>query len=294
MKKSARLVFFGTESFSTPALQALLRDNWPITAVVTKPDSKSGRGQLTSSPAVKEIAEKNEVKVFQPTKLTDIADDLTRLAPTHGVLVAYGKIIPNDILDIFPGGIINLHPSLLPKYRGPAPVEAPILNGDPETGLSLMRLSEGMDEGAIYHQVAVPLDKEETRLSLTKKLSEMGAKVLVDKLSDIVSGRLTATPQDDSLATYTKLLKKEDGFITWNEPAEVIERKIRAFLGYPKTRAEVLGHEVVITKSRVAKSQQDGALVLKCQPGWLEIQELITPNGRKSSGADYLRGYKKA
>ncbi|MEX1995434.1 MAG: methionyl-tRNA formyltransferase [Candidatus Saccharimonadales bacterium] len=292
MKKSVRLVFFGTENFSIPALTALLRDKWPVVGVVTKPDAKSGRGQLAGSPGVKKIAEKNSLRLFQPSKLADIEDDLTNLVATHGVLVAYGKIIPKTTLDAFPGGIINLHPSLLPKYRGPAPVEAPILNGDPHTGLSLMKLSEGIDAGPVYYQVTVPLSKEETRLSLTKKLSEKGADLLVDKLDDIVSGRLEALPQNDSKATYTKLLYKADGSIDWREPAEIIERKIRAYLGYPKTRAEVLGHEVVIIKARVAQNQQDGSLVMECSPGWLEILELITPNGRTTSGADFMRGYR--
>src|SRR5262249_33361714 len=140
MSKSKPLIFFGTEDFSVPALEALLAAGWPVSLVVTKPDSPAGRGQKINMPKVKTLASKNNIKVVQPADLADIKAYLEALKPDLGVLVAYGKLIPDAILHLFRGEIINLHPSLLPKYRGPAPIEAAILNGDKETGLSIIRL----------------------------------------------------------------------------------------------------------------------------------------------------------
>jgi len=293
MSKLKSLIFFGTESFSTPTLEKLLAEGWPVTAVVTKPDSRGGRGQKSIAPKVKQIADKHGIAVWQPENVSEIDDKIANLKPTYGILVAYGKIIPQTTLDLFPGGIINVHPSLLPKYRGPSPIESAILNGDSDTGVSIMRLSAGMDEGPVYARVRVELDGSETRPQLYGRLAQSGADLLLERLPAIVEGRLTPKPQDDELATYSQLLKKEDGWIDWTKPAETYGRQVRAYLGFPKSRAKLHGHEAVITKARVAQSADDGSLVIKCQPGWLEILELTAPSGRSMSGADFLRGYKK-
>lgn len=293
MKQSKKLIFFGTESFSGPTLEKLLAEDWPVLAVVTKPDSPSGRGQKISAPLVKSIAEKNGVEVFQPQKVSEINAKIAQLKPDFGVLVAYGKIIPQSTIDLFPGGIINVHPSLLPKYRGPAPVENAILNGDSRTGLSLMELSAKMDAGPVYAQNTISLSGSEDRPSLYEELSQAGAVYLMDNLEDITSGRLAPKPQNVREATYTKLLKKEDGLIDWSKPAEIYEREVRAYLGFPRSRAKIFGNEVVITKARIAHDNNDGDLVLTAAPGYLEIEELIAPSGRKMSGADFNRGYKK-
>jgi methionyl-tRNA formyltransferase len=292
MSKLSNLVFFGTENFSAPALEKLIAGGWPILAVVTKPDGRGGRGQKVIVPKVKQIAQKHGIEVLQPEKLTEINSRIIELEPDLGVLVAYGKIIPQSTIDLFPGGIINVHPSLLPKYRGPAPIEAPILNGDEETGISLMRLSAGMDEGPVYEQIRVVLKGDEERPALYEKLAEQGAELLLDKLPAIAEGWLTPRPQIDAEATYTKLLKKADGQIDWSKPAEVYQRQVRAYLDFPRSRAKVGDNEIVITKARIASGESDGQLVMKSQPGWLEIQELIAPSGRKMSGADFARGYK--
>lgn len=291
MNESTPLVFFGTEDFSARSLAALVDDGWPVSAVITKPDTKSGRGQKLTEPKVKSIAKSKDIKVLQPAKLTDIEDEIKAIDAPLGILVAYGKIIPKTVIDLFPRGIINVHPSLLPKYRGPAPVEAAILNADSETAVSLMHLTPGMDEGPVYVQKSVSLDGTEDRLGLNKKLSEIGAKMLVENLPGIIEGSLTPSPQDDSKATYTKLIHKEDGFTDWEEPADIIERKVRAFLGFPKVRGKIFDQDVVITKTRVAADEHDGRLVIKCAPGWLEVLEVIAPSGRTMSGADFTRGY---
>lgn len=294
MKKSANLVFFGTDDFSASALKRLILGDWNLAAVVTKPDSKAGRGQELQPSAVASMAKKANIQVFQPPRLQDFHQELSELKPTHGILASYGKIIPPEIINIFPGGIINIHPSLLPEYRGPAPVEATILNGDKQTGISLMKLTAGMDEGPIYAQKKVKVPPNAITPSFSLYLAELGTDRLMENLASIIDGSLKAQPQDSSKATYTKLLKKEDGQVDWGKPAEVIEREVRAYLGWPKSRAEVLGNEVVITKARVAKDEGDGELVMKAQPGWLEILQLIAPSGRTMSGADFLRGYNRS
>lgn len=292
MSMSKQLVFFGTEDFSAKSLEMLISDGWQILAVITKPDTRSGRGQKQTQPKVKVLAKKHNIEVFQPNNLSDIELKIRNLRPDIGVLVAYGKIIPQSIIDIFPLGIINVHPSLLPKFRGPAPVEAAILSGDKQTAISLMKLTAGMDEGPVYLQHTVDLDGTENRLSLGQTLSNLGAKLLADNLNEIIDGSIKATPQDDSKATYTKLLSKDDGITNWQEPAEVIQKKVRAYLGFPKLRAKVFGHLVIIVKARLASTHNDGLLVMACDPGYLELLEVIAPSGRTMSGADFIRGYK--
>jgi len=289
-----RLVFFGTEAFSVPSLEKLLAAGRPVAAVVTKPDSRGGRGQKTFTPKVKEIAQRHGIKVWQPAKVSEIDAKITALKPTHGILVAYGKLIPQSTIDLFPGGIINVHPSLLPKYRGASPIEAAILANDSETGVSLMRLSAGMDEGPIYTQEAIKLNGTEDRLSLSANLAQKGAGLLVDRLPAIVEGWSTPKPQVDAEASYTKLLEKADGLMDFDhKTAKRLEREVRAYLGFPKSRAKQYGSDIVVTKARVAQSKSDGNLVIKCRDSFLEILELIAPSGRTMSGADFLHGYKK-
>jgi methionyl-tRNA formyltransferase len=231
--------------------------------------------------------------VLIPEKLTDIEGRLAEYDAAAGILIAFGKIIPSSTIDIFPKGIINIHPSLLPKLRGPTPVETAILDGLTETGVSLMSLSSKMDAGPVYLQAAVKLGGGETKPELAKELLHKGTDMLLENLGFILDGTLEPIPQDSSEATYSKLLTKQDGWLDFSESAEAAERKVRAFLGFPRTRAEVFDQEIVIIKARIAKDRHDGGLVIDCRPGHLEIEELIAPSGRKISGADFIRGYKK-
>jgi methionyl-tRNA formyltransferase len=291
MSKSKKLAFFGTEDFSLASLDKLIADDWPIVAVVTKPDSRAGRGRLLHEPKIKQLARQNGIKVLQPEKTSEIESELADLGVDSAILVAYGKILPGSTIKLF-GHVINVHPSLLPRYRGPSPIEASILNGDARTGISLMELTEKMDAGPIYCQTDFKLTGSETRIKLRETLAELGAELLVSKLGAILSGEITAKAQPETEATYTKLIKKEDGWIDWQEPAEIIERKIRAYEDFPKTRANLFDkHPVIITKAKLVQTSEAGKLIIKCQPGWLEITELIAPSGRKISGSDFLKGY---
>ena len=294
MRQSSRLVFFGTEDFSGVSLKKLITSGQNVVAVVTKPDTPRGRGQQLMPPGVKKIASQHKIPVLQPEKISDIADTVAKFKPTHGILVAYGKIIPQSFIDLFPGGIINLHPSLLPKYRGPSPIESAIINGDKKTGVSLMLLTSKMDAGPVFAQKEYPLEPSTNRLELYQQLSEFGAQFLDDKLDKILAGDIQPTAQQDKDATYCKLLTKSDGFIDWEAPAAQIEKQVRAFLGFPRSQASVFGHNVIVTKARLASSASDGDLVVKCGQGYLEIQELVAPSGKTISGEAFLRGYKKA
>lgn len=286
MKKS--LIFFGTEDFSVASLAALIDSGWPINAVVTKPDSRRGRGRLLAQPAVKKLAEAHGIEVLQPSSPADILQTLPKAEA--GVLVAYGKIIPQPIIDLFPGGIINLHPSLLPKYRGPAPIEAVILNAEQQTGVSLMSLSAQMDAGPIYAQQTVPLDGSETQSDLYEKLAGLGAEFLADKLPAILEGSLKAVEQDDRQATYTKLITKQDGLLDTSQPAEVLERQVRAYGAWPRCRLKLNGQEIIVTKAKLASNTEDGDLIIPCQSGFLEILELIVPGQKPVTGRQFLIG----
>jgi len=289
---SKTIVFFGTDDFSAISLRELIEKGFHIGAVVTKPDSRKGRGRELSKSIVKEIAEQHSIPVWQPLKATEIADDVKKLDDPVGVLVSYGKIIPQAIIDLFTPGIINVHPSLLPLYRGPSPVESAILNGDTETGVTIMQLSAAMDAGPIYQQVAVPLNDTETAPELEQKLGELGAQQLSSILPAIINGTLQPTQQNDDIATYCKLLSKDDSAIdTSSLTAEQAERRVRAYIAFPKTKATIAGYPVVITKAHVTTKKQS-PLDLECADGrYLSIDELVGPSGKAMNAKAFLNGY---
>lgn len=291
---STPILFFGTEDFSASALEGLTKAGFDVRAVITKPDAKKGRGQKVSAPLVKRIAEAHGIAVWQPEKLRDIADDIRVLQPVAGVLVSYGKIVPQSVIDLFTPGIINVHPSLLPKYRGPSPIESALLNGDESTGVSIMQLSREMDAGPVYHQVEFHLPHYETKPHLYKKLAELGTSELVAALPHILDGTLRAVPQDETSATYCRLLTKADGELSpANMTAVEAERRVRALLGYPKTRLALLGHDVIVTKVHVARSRHTPLDVVFRDGNYLVIDELIGPSGKTMTGDAYLKGYAK-
>lgn len=294
MTTSRSVVFFGTEAFSAPALQALIAAGYPIAYVVTKPDTPRGRGRKLESPEVKKIAEAHGIPVLQPAKLADIQTELEALVHPVGVLAAYGKILPQRTLDVFePTGIINIHPSLLPQYRGPSPIEAAILDGLTETGISLIKLTAGMDEGPIFAQVTVALTGRETKPELSEHLAQKGAELLVTHLPRIISGGLQPTPQSDN-ASYTSLLSKDIGRIDpIRDTAELAARKVRAYLGYPKTRLPLGEHEIIVMQATPTTGADLSPLVIRCADAtYLRIDELIAPSGKKMNAEAFIRGYR--
>ncbi len=292
-----KLMFFGTEDFSVPTLQKLIEANYKIVAAVTKPDTLRGRGHKLDQPAVKKIAAVNNIKVLQPAKVTEILPEIQKLQPEVGVLVSYGKIIPESIIEAFPKGIINIHPSLLPIYRGPSPIESAILNGDKVTGISIMSLEKAMDAGPVYLQERIELSGIETKNELYDQFSRQGAKLLIENLSRILDGSIKSTSQDESEATYCQMITKSDGDLDpITMTADECERRIRAFIGWPKTRINLLGKNIIVTKARVLAdfSGDKWPDVILCKSNSaLQITEIVSPNGKQMKTADYFRGLRQ-
>lgn len=299
MAASSKIVFFGNERLSSgfdpqgaPTLETLIKNGYDVAAVVSHFERGTGRKARTLE--IKEVADTHGIPVLLPEKLSEIADQLKSFGADVGVLVAYGKIVPRSIIDIFPRGIINIHPSLLPQYRGSTPIEQAILDGAPKTGVSLMGLVKQMDAGPIYAQTEQKLSGTETKQELTRTLLLLGGDMLIKNLPAILDGSAPTRQQDESKATYTSLLSKKDGVFDVTKPATQLEREVRAYAIWPKSRIEVYGQSIIVQKARVAQDAADGAFVLACgDQTFLEIQQLTAPSGRTMSGADFLRGYKK-
>lgn len=301
-----RIIFFGTEEFSAASLRAVIEAGFSIAAVVTKPDSKKGRGHKLVVSTVKGIAQEHGIAVWQPDKLRDITDAIKALRPVCGVLVSFGKIIPQSTIDLFTPGIINVHPSPLPKYRGPSPIELAILQGDRETGVSIMQLSARMDAGPVYSFISHPLTGTETQPELYETLSQVGARELVRVLPQIMSGELQPTPQDESTASYCHMIQKQDGVIDWAKPAEQIAREIRAYRAWPGSRATLGDVEVIIAEASVTplpvgvtpgtieQADRDGekTLLIAAKDAYLQVTR-IKPVGKKEMPIQaFLAGYK--
>lgn len=230
-----RILFMGTPDFAATTLQALLDGPDRVVAVVTQPDRPKGRGKKLTPPPVKVLAEQAGLPVLQPTKIKteEFRDELRSYKPDVVVVTAYGRILPPALLELAPHGCINVHGSLLPAHRGAAPIQWAVINGDSETGVTIMQMDEGMDTGDILLKAAITPDKDETAGSLFPKLAVLGGKTLLTALDLLKQGKLTATPQDDALATVAPMLKKEDGRIDWQKTAREIHCLIRGLDPWP-------------------------------------------------------------
>lgn len=295
MTTSNSLIFFGNERLSSgfvpdgaPTLQTLIDHGYGIKAVVA--NYEAGQSRNVRKLEIEVVAKQHGIPVLLPNHPRDILEELRSYQASAGVLVAYGKIIPQSVIDIFPRGILNIHPSLLPQYRGSTPIEQAILDGAAETGVSIMGLTKEMDAGPIYAQQHVPLNGTETKQELSQQLLTAGGKLIAQTLPAVLAGTAHPQPQG-SEATYTSLIKKSDGTIDLSKPAKHLEREVRAYAVWPKSRLDLDDNHIIVTKARVAQNIQDGELVIRCNPGYLEIQELTAPSGKTMGGADFKRGY---
>jgi len=302
-----RVIFLGTPQFATIPLEALAHDTrYQVVGVVTQPDRSAGRGRAPESPPVKRAALHLGIPVFQPESLRDPAavEQLALLRPDAGVVAAYGEILRKDVLAIPPHGYLNIHPSLLPRYRGPTPVPGAILAGDTETGVTVMLLDAKMDSGPILAQQRTPLPPDARSGPLTEQLFRLGSALLLEALAGYVAGTLAPSPQDDSQATYTKLLKKEDGAIDWGAAAIQIERMTRAYDPWPGAHTSWRGQPFKIIAARAhpewTGSAAPGTLLLERGAAWVATGagalELLTvqPSGKRPlAAADWLRGLKQ-
>lgn len=308
-----KIIFFGTSEFSIPSLQALIDDpRFEVIAVVTKPDKPIGRHQTMTEPPVKILAKKFNIPVyqFQKIKTLDTYQVLSDLQQKHAidayVIVSYGKIIPQNILDLPKKGVINVHGSLLPKHRGASCVQAAIAAGDQHAGVSIMLLDAEMDHGDILAQAKTEIIETETGGELHDRLAQLGGKLLTGTLVDYFENKITPQPQDHALATYCKILNREDGKIDWNKSAKEIVNLIRAYNPWPGTWFEWQGKRIKILKaSPVDQSiniqqpsigqliqDQNRLLILCGDQNFIEILEL-QPEGKKTmSSQTYLAGHK--
>ncbi|MBM3183331.1 MAG: methionyl-tRNA formyltransferase, partial [Chloroflexi bacterium] len=214
---SPKIVFMGTPDFAVPTLELLIENGYEITAVYTQPDKEAGRGRHVAASPVKQVAVSRGIRVMQPDSLRGegVVEELASLAPELVVVAAYGQILPRAVLSLPRFGCVNIHPSLLPKYRGSSPIASAIMHGDDATGVTVMLLDAGMDTGPLLKQAKVPISAEDTTGSLTTKLAQIGARLLLETLPQWLEGRITPQPQDESRASYTKQIAKEDGEMDW-------------------------------------------------------------------------------
>ncbi|MFN3285938.1 MAG: methionyl-tRNA formyltransferase [bacterium] len=295
-----RVLFFGTPRFAVPSLEACARAH-QVVAVVTQPDRPAGRGRRLTSPPVAVRARELGLMVLQPERLREARGALESAAADVGVVVAYGRILPSWLVRLPRLGCVNVHPSLLPKYRGASPVQAAIRNGDPTAGVSVLWVTEELDAGDILGQREVPVSPEDTAGTLEAKLAEEGARLLLEVLDALERGQLRGRPQDPAQATYCGKLSKEDGLIRWDEPAEVVERHVRAMDPWPVAHTLHRGRVLRIWRVRPVEGAGQPGEVLRVTPegfvvaagsGAVEVVEVQPPSGRRMTGAEYARGYR--
>lgn len=283
-------------------LAATAGENFSVVAVVTRPDQPRGRGQRPQPSEVGAVAVRLGIPTLKPAKIRtpEFLGELKSFDPDLLVVAAYGRILPPDVLAaprIMP---INVHASLLPRHRGAAPIEGALLAGDSETGVTIMRVVEQMDAGPMLHVRAIPIASDETQGSLKRKLAELGALALLEALEKLRRGELVETPQDESLATYTKPVEKSDAVIDWRLPAVQIERMTRAYDPWPVARTTLDGVDLLIYHARVVESagtEEAGCIIaitphplVQCGAGALELLEVQAPGRKRMSAADFARG----
>jgi methionyl-tRNA formyltransferase len=301
-----KIIFAGTPNFAVPCLEALISDHdFDIAAVITQEDKPIGRKQIITPPPVKVTAQKNNIPIWQPAKIKDIKDKIAAIAPDFLIVVAYGKLLPEAILNIPKYGCINVHASLLPRWRGAAVIQAPILAGDRETGVTIMKMDKGLDTGLIIAQMNVNVLKEENAETLHDELSKLGAMMLPATLKAFARGEMKLKKQDENLVTYARELKKEDGKIDWTKPATEIERMVRALTPWPSAFSQlpmdsgqiikILKVENNILPINKFKAGEifltDNRLAVQCGQDALVITKLQVEGGKPMAAEDFLRGH---
>lgn len=298
----------GTPDFSVGTLKALAAAGHEIAGVVSQPDKPKGRGKNLHPTPVKEAAMELGLPVYQPKKVRDpeFLEVLKELNPEVIVVVAFGQLIPKSILELAPYGCINVHASLLPKYRGAAPIQWAVIDGEPETGVTIMRMDEGLDTGDMISKVTVPVSADETGGSLFDKLSEAGAKLLVETLPSLEEGTAVFEKQpEESPTAYAGMIKKSMGDLDWNRPAEELERLIRGLNPWPSAYTKLDGKTLKIWKAQVLEEKEEeekqmpGTILstdqqefkVKTGKGILKITELQLEGKKRMDTSSFLRGY---
>ena len=299
--KRFRVIFMGTPDFAVPCLARLVEIS-DVVAVVTQPDRPKGRGQKLLPPPVKVFAQEHGIAVYQPVrvKATDFVDVLRGLAPDLIVVVAFGQILSKEILSLPPLGCINVHASLLPRYRGAAPMQWAIMRGEKATGVTTMFMDEGLDTGDMLMRETLPITQAMTAAELHDAMMKLGADVLEKTLFSLSEGTLKRTPQDDALSTYAPLLDKEVGRIDWKKSAQEIHDLVRGLNSWPGAYTMLEGQKFKIWRTRLAEGTAEPGeivsvtkqgLLVGTGEGMLEILELQAPSKKKMAAGDYVRGH---
>ena len=302
-----RIVFMGTPDFAVPSLEALISAGHDVCGVFSQPDKPVGRHQNRLQPTpVKVCAQAHGIPVYQPSKLRDgtALEQLRQLAPELIVVAAYGRILPDDILALPPKGCINVHSSLLPKYRGAAPINWAILNGEQETGVTIMHMASELDAGDIILQAATPIDPEETVEALHDRLAGLGGWLLIKAVAALADGTAPRIPQDAGGVTFAPMLSRALSPIDWTRPARDIHNQVRGLVPWPATTTDILGGEPVkvfsVTETGAESGKAPGTVIsagkngidVSCGDGKvLRILELQAPGKKRMRAVDYLRGH---
>lgn len=298
-----RIVFFGTPTFAVPTLEGLLRSRHPVVGVVTQPDRPRGRGQVVRSSPIKALALVHDVPVWQPDKLKD--DAFLALArsvePDLGVVAAYGKLLPDVLLTIPRLGLINVHASLLPRYRGASPIQRAVLAGDAETGVTIMRVVSALDAGASLAQRRHPIGPEDTSGDVEQALATLGASLLCETVDRLAAGAVEEAAQDDTQATYAPRLRKDEGLIDWSRPALAVHNHVRAMQPWPGAFSFLHGQRLMMRRTRpaaptdaapgtIVEADRDVLRVATGDNSSLHLLE-VQPEGRRAMAArDFLAG----
>ncbi|HIV18964.1 MAG TPA: methionyl-tRNA formyltransferase [Candidatus Merdivicinus intestinigallinarum] len=295
------IVFMGTPDFAVPCLQALLDAGYPVTGVFTQPDKPKGRGYQLAPPPVKEFALTQNLPVFQPKTMRDgeALEQLKGCNPDLIVVVAYGKLLPKEVLELPRFGCINVHASLLPKYRGAGPVQWSIINGEEKTGVTTMYMAEALDTGDMLESASLEIGENETADELMERLSHLGAELLISTVKKAEEGTLKPIPQDESLSSYVSMLDKEMARLDFNKPAKEVHNLIRGLSSWPCAYTFYQGKRLKVYRSKLsALTGQPGEIVdakkfiIACRDGAVEFDTVQYEGGKRMSGADFLRGKK--
>lgn len=306
-KKNFKIIFFGSPDFAAVVLDSLIKNQFNIVSVFTQPDKKIGREQKTAFSSVKNLAIRNKIRVSQPESLKDngAAGEIKKINPDLIVVAAYGKILPKKILEIPRFGSVNVHASLLPKYRGASPVQSAILADEKETGITLMLMNEKMDEGDILAQEKIEIGENDTAENLLEKLGKSGAEMIVKFIPEWTSKKINPRPQDGKEATYCGMIKREDGKVNWNEPAEKIYRQYRAYQPWPgiytfyekNHRPSRLKLTDILSDKEINTGEKPGKIVeynrniaVQTGKGLIVLRE-VQPEGKKTMNIkEFIRG----
>ena len=275
---SLRVVFFGTPDFAVPTLEALHRSRHQVVGVVTQPDRARGRGHHSQASPVKQLSERLGLAVLQPQRLRDevFVDTFRSLEADLGVVAAYGKILTDAVLAVPALGLINVHASLLPKFRGAAPIHRAVMAGEPATGVTIMRVVKALDAGPTIAKATRPIGNDETSADVEHDIARLGADLLVEAVAAIAEGRASETPQDESEATYAHKIEKTDGIIDWSRPARDIHNQIRGLHPWPHAYSDLQGERTILLRSEVEGERHephiDPGTVLDARPDRFAVQ----------------------